>query len=129
MSFAKVIQSLSSTFLGGCLCDAIGGIIKSSLKRELIRRDMNLQTAEEVYLLCLEKFTNRNRTHACVDHSISQWLFLFMREQHIERVSDCKMKPSRILAFGRLGLRDLFSRSEERSVGKEGVSTCRFRWW
>src|SRR3546814_15433355 len=32
-----------------------------------------------------------------------------MREQHIERVSDCKMKPSRILAFGRLRLRDLFS--------------------
>src|SRR3546814_18217808 len=50
-------------------------------------------------------------------------------DPHRASLVSAPMKTRRIIAWGALALIVLLARSEERSVGKECVRTCRSWWW
>src|SRR3546814_5464873 len=52
----------------------------------------------------------------------------FLDFAHQDASRELTPKVHRIVACGNEGILD-FTRSEERRVGKECVSTCRSRWW
>src|SRR3546814_18228787 len=49
-----------------------------------------------------------------------------LAEIALHRLALCR--PKRLLLMGNAASRALLARSEERSVGKESVSTCSYRW-
>src|SRR3546814_12517283 len=68
---------------------------------------------------------NDLKYHACIQGTADVWHFIVD-----DKLVDFRPKgPLRVNSGTAVADAALASRSEERRVGKEGVSTCRSRWW